>query len=239
LRFPGTYQEPGARMLPLCAARIEDLGQGDFVKVDCAACLQSPCSRRTSSSASGSALTPRCSTSNSGSGAGDAEREGGRWFRSSGRRGAGEPASSAGPRQAIETTPIVPAGSIGSTPGHRAQRRGGPVRRVCAFWVVSTGIATVRRARHPSRPRTAKHRGGNGTSATVAAPKPQEYVADRSPISAGHPRSTRAARLRASPPARQAERHSRTVLTLRCTAPDSPSQAVSRISSRRVPEESE
>jgi hypothetical protein len=26
-------------MLPLCAARIEDLGQGDFVKVDCAACL--------------------------------------------------------------------------------------------------------------------------------------------------------------------------------------------------------
>ena len=25
-------------MLPLCAARIEDLGQGDFVKVDCAAC---------------------------------------------------------------------------------------------------------------------------------------------------------------------------------------------------------
>jgi hypothetical protein len=39
LRFPETYQEPGARMLPLCAARIEDLGQGDFVKVDCAACL--------------------------------------------------------------------------------------------------------------------------------------------------------------------------------------------------------
>jgi hypothetical protein len=25
-------------MLPLHAARIEDLGQGDFVKVDCAAC---------------------------------------------------------------------------------------------------------------------------------------------------------------------------------------------------------
>jgi hypothetical protein len=25
-------------MLPLYAARIEDLGQGDFVKVDCAAC---------------------------------------------------------------------------------------------------------------------------------------------------------------------------------------------------------
>ena len=28
----------GARMAPLCAARIEDLGPGDFVKVDCAAC---------------------------------------------------------------------------------------------------------------------------------------------------------------------------------------------------------
>ena len=38
LRFAGTYQERGARMLPLYAARIEDLGQGDFVKVDCAAC---------------------------------------------------------------------------------------------------------------------------------------------------------------------------------------------------------
>jgi hypothetical protein len=25
-------------MLPLYATRIEDLGQGDFVKVDCAAC---------------------------------------------------------------------------------------------------------------------------------------------------------------------------------------------------------
>jgi hypothetical protein len=25
-------------MLPLYAARIEDLGQGDFVKIDCAAC---------------------------------------------------------------------------------------------------------------------------------------------------------------------------------------------------------
>ena len=27
-------------MLPLYATRIEDLGQGDFVKVDCAACHQ-------------------------------------------------------------------------------------------------------------------------------------------------------------------------------------------------------
>jgi hypothetical protein len=32
--FPGT--ETGT--LPLYLARIEDLGQGDFVKVDCAAC---------------------------------------------------------------------------------------------------------------------------------------------------------------------------------------------------------
>jgi hypothetical protein len=38
LRFAGTYQEREARMLPLYAARIEDLGPGDFVKVDCAAC---------------------------------------------------------------------------------------------------------------------------------------------------------------------------------------------------------
>jgi hypothetical protein len=28
----------GARMVPLYAARIEDLGAGDFFKVDCAAC---------------------------------------------------------------------------------------------------------------------------------------------------------------------------------------------------------
>ena len=36
-RFHETYQErSSARMLPLYAARIEDLGRGDFVKVDCA-----------------------------------------------------------------------------------------------------------------------------------------------------------------------------------------------------------
>jgi hypothetical protein len=28
----------GAAIMPLYAARIEDLGRGDFVKVDCAAC---------------------------------------------------------------------------------------------------------------------------------------------------------------------------------------------------------
>jgi hypothetical protein len=35
----GTFREKrGPGVLPLYAARIEDLGQGDFVKVDCAAC---------------------------------------------------------------------------------------------------------------------------------------------------------------------------------------------------------
>jgi hypothetical protein len=32
-----TFQEKTG-MLPLYLARVEDLGQGDFVKVDCAAC---------------------------------------------------------------------------------------------------------------------------------------------------------------------------------------------------------
>jgi hypothetical protein len=32
------YMNLGARDAPLYAARIEDLGPGDFVKVDCAAC---------------------------------------------------------------------------------------------------------------------------------------------------------------------------------------------------------
>ena len=37
--FHGTFQEQRRpRMLPLYAARISDLGSGDFVKVDCAAC---------------------------------------------------------------------------------------------------------------------------------------------------------------------------------------------------------
>jgi hypothetical protein len=30
----------GSEMMPLYAARIEDLGPGDFVKVDCAACCR-------------------------------------------------------------------------------------------------------------------------------------------------------------------------------------------------------
>jgi hypothetical protein len=36
VNIPGTVGT--LRMLPLYAARIEDLGSGDFVKVDCAAC---------------------------------------------------------------------------------------------------------------------------------------------------------------------------------------------------------
>jgi hypothetical protein len=66
-------------MLPLYAARIEDLGPGDFVKVDCAPLLAPEFLL-----ASGSTLRPRCSISKSGSDAGDAGREVGRWFRSSG-----------------------------------------------------------------------------------------------------------------------------------------------------------
>jgi hypothetical protein len=40
MRLHRTVQEHGERrgMLPLYAARLEDLGSGDFVKVDCAAC---------------------------------------------------------------------------------------------------------------------------------------------------------------------------------------------------------
>jgi hypothetical protein len=36
-------------MMPLYAARIEDLGPGDFVKIDCAACEHTGCSRQLSS----------------------------------------------------------------------------------------------------------------------------------------------------------------------------------------------
>ena len=38
MRLLRTLQEHGGDMLPLYTTRIEDLGQGDFVKVDCAAC---------------------------------------------------------------------------------------------------------------------------------------------------------------------------------------------------------
>jgi hypothetical protein len=174
LRFPETYQEPGARMLPLCAARIEDLGQGDFVKVDCAACLH------VALLAPDFLLRLRAQPSHQG-----ARRQ-----------------------------------TAGPAPGMRKERAGGGFDQVGAGEQVSRPLlpAPVKpsRRRRSFRPR-----------------RSALHLADRSPISAGHPRSTRPARLRASPPARQAERHSRTVLTLRCTAPDSPSQAVSRISRLR------
>jgi hypothetical protein len=68
-------------MLPLYAARIEDLAPGDFVKVDCAAChhvalLPPEALLRTDLSPQ-----PRYSTSKGGSGAAGAGGRGGRWFR--------------------------------------------------------------------------------------------------------------------------------------------------------------
>jgi ribosomal protein S27E len=36
--YPEQTENMGAQMVPVYAARIEDLGPGDFVKVDCAAC---------------------------------------------------------------------------------------------------------------------------------------------------------------------------------------------------------
>jgi hypothetical protein len=39
----------GVEMVPLYAVRIEDLGQGDFVKVDCAGCSPTPRCLRLSS----------------------------------------------------------------------------------------------------------------------------------------------------------------------------------------------
>jgi hypothetical protein len=78
-------------MLPLYAARIEDLGPGDFVKVDCAACHHVVVLAPDFLLRLGLSPKPRCSTSKSGSGAGGAGREEGRWFRSSGGDKAGEP----------------------------------------------------------------------------------------------------------------------------------------------------
>jgi ribosomal protein S27E len=46
-------------MLPLCTARIEDLGQGDFVKVDCAACHHVALLAPDSSCGSGSTPQPK------------------------------------------------------------------------------------------------------------------------------------------------------------------------------------
>jgi len=63
--IPGT--ETG--MLPLYLARIEDLGQGDFVRVDCAVCPHVALLTPEFFCGSGLALRPRCSTSRRASGA--------------------------------------------------------------------------------------------------------------------------------------------------------------------------
>jgi hypothetical protein len=86
---PRTFLEHtrnGGGNASLYAARIDDLGQGDFVKLDCAAgylvALLAPeflLRLRLS-------LRPRCSTSKSGSGGGDAEREDGSGFDQMGAR---------------------------------------------------------------------------------------------------------------------------------------------------------
>jgi hypothetical protein len=68
-------------MLPLYATRIEDLGPGDFVKVDCAALPPRALLTPEALLRQGSAPQPRFSTSKGGSGAAAAGGRGGRWFR--------------------------------------------------------------------------------------------------------------------------------------------------------------
>jgi hypothetical protein len=60
-------------MLPLYAARIEDLGQGDLVRVDCAACHHVALLAPAFLLRLGLSPQTRYSTSKSGSGAADAE----------------------------------------------------------------------------------------------------------------------------------------------------------------------
>src|ERR1700730_11712402 len=62
-------------MQPLYLARIEDLGRGDLVQINCAACHHVALLTRNSCYGSGSALRPRCSISKGGSDVADAERE--------------------------------------------------------------------------------------------------------------------------------------------------------------------
>jgi hypothetical protein len=69
-------------MLPLYAARIQDLGPGDFVKVDCAACHH--VALLTPEALLRVGLSPaakRFSTSKGGFGVGAVEGRGGQWFR--------------------------------------------------------------------------------------------------------------------------------------------------------------
>jgi hypothetical protein len=150
-------------MLPLYAARIGDLGQGDFVKADAPPVATPPCSRRSSSYASGAALRRRCSTSKSGSGAGDAGRKGGRWFRSSGRGGAGEPASS--PSRAVAPLRRRSGAGLrrpaveqdGGTEDERAGENRGDTKRVEAHGKANIA-ASWTCARQPGRRRQSSHR---------------------------------------------------------------------------------
>jgi hypothetical protein len=68
-------------MLPLYLARIEDLGLGDFVKVDCAACHHLALLTPDFLLRLGLSPAPRCSTSRRGSGVADAERGDGLSYR--------------------------------------------------------------------------------------------------------------------------------------------------------------
>jgi len=76
-------------MLPLYLARIEDLRQGEFVKVDRAACHHVALLTPEFLVRLGLALTPRCSTSSGASGAANAGREDRPSCRSSGGRQSG------------------------------------------------------------------------------------------------------------------------------------------------------
>jgi hypothetical protein len=112
-------------MLPPYAARIEDLGQGDFVRIDCAAChhvalLTPEALLRVGLSPAAKILDLERRLRCRGCG-----RKGRAVVSIEWRGGAGKPASSAGPRQAIETTPIVPATSSGSTPSEMTTPRRG------------------------------------------------------------------------------------------------------------------
>jgi hypothetical protein len=73
-----------SRMLPVYAARIADLGRGDFLKVDCAACHYVPLLTPEALLRLGLSPPRRFSTSKTGSGAAGAEGKGARWSRSSG-----------------------------------------------------------------------------------------------------------------------------------------------------------
>jgi len=84
-RFFRTIQEhKGAGMLPLYAARIEDLGHGDLVKIGCANCHHVALLTQTALLRAGLSPAAKFSTSKGGSGAVGAGERAERSFRSSG-----------------------------------------------------------------------------------------------------------------------------------------------------------